>query len=410
MRRQWGEDLITSWNSAGWIDLPQRVGAKIARLIGRAAGRGRRRRFDLGQPVQAARAPRSALRPDAPHRGLGARQFPDRPVHRAGPSATARRALELRLVEPTSSRRRWTSDTALLMLTHVDYRSGRMHDMARLTRGRARGRRADVVGPRAQRRRRAGRPRMRPARSRGRLRLQISQRRARARPRSCSSPSAGTSRPGSRSPAGWAMPRRSRSRPLPARRRHRALPVRHAVDPRLTALEAGVDLLLRGRPAGAAAEVDGARPTRFIELVEERCAGFGLALATPRDAAARGSQVRFAIAEGYPIVQALIARGVIGDFRAPDLLRFGFAPLYMRFVDVWDAVERCARCSDERSGISPCSDSGGGDMKRQMPSAARAGGQDRLRGPADLRRLPGARPAARRQQPLSDSHDELLFI
>ena len=77
----------------------------------------------------------------------------------------------------------------------------------------------------------------------------------------------------------------------------------------------------------------------FVELVEARCAGHGLALAGPRDPAARGSQVAFRHPDGYAAMQALIARGVIGDFRAPDLMRFGFAPLYLRFVDVWDAVE-----------------------------------------------------------------------
>ena len=77
----------------------------------------------------------------------------------------------------------------------------------------------------------------------------------------------------------------------------------------------------------------------FIRLVEARCAGFGLELASPRAAAERGSQVSFRHPDGYPIVQALIARGVIGDFRAPDLLRFGLAPLYVRFVDLWDAVD-----------------------------------------------------------------------
>ena len=79
----------------------------------------------------------------------------------------------------------------------------------------------------------------------------------------------------------------------------------------------------------------------FIDLVESRCAGLGLEVVTPRDPVARGSQVSLAHAGGaYAIVQALIARGVIGDFRAPDLLRFGFTPLYTRFVDVWDAVDR----------------------------------------------------------------------
>ena len=89
----------------------------------------------------------------------------------------------------------------------------------------------------------------------------------------------------------------------------------------------------------------------FIALVEERCAGHGLALVTPRDRSRRGSQVCLTRAEGaYAIVQALIARGVIGDFRAgdppatggarhPDILRFGFTPLYLGFEDVWHAVD-----------------------------------------------------------------------
>jgi kynureninase len=77
----------------------------------------------------------------------------------------------------------------------------------------------------------------------------------------------------------------------------------------------------------------------FIELVDQRCAGFGIGLASPRDAGRRGSQVSLTHTDAYAVKQALIARGVIGDFREPDLLRFGFAPLYIRYVDVWDAVE-----------------------------------------------------------------------
>jgi len=83
----------------------------------------------------------------------------------------------------------------------------------------------------------------------------------------------------------------------------------------------------------------------FVALVEERCAGQGLSLVTPRDHARRGSQVCLSRDEGaYAIVQALIARGVIGDYRAgdsqmPDILRFGFTPLYLGFEDVWNSVE-----------------------------------------------------------------------
>lgn len=77
----------------------------------------------------------------------------------------------------------------------------------------------------------------------------------------------------------------------------------------------------------------------FVALVEGRCDGLGLTLASPRVAEARGSHISFAHADAWPVMAALIERGVIGDFRAPDLLRFGFAPLYTRFADVWDAVE-----------------------------------------------------------------------
>jgi len=110
----------------------------------------------------------------------------------------------------------------------------------------------------------------------------------------------------------------------------------------LAALECGVDTLL-----AAGMEAVRAKSVRltelFLRLVEERCAGHGLDLVTPRDASYRGSQVCLAHEHAWPVMQALIARGLIGDFResreGPGILRFGFAPLYLRFVDVWDAVE-----------------------------------------------------------------------
>ena len=97
----------------------------------------------------------------------------------------------------------------------------------------------------------------------------------------------------------------------------------------------------------------------FITLVEARCAGHGLTLISPRDAAQRGSQVSFTHTSdtgefgGYAIISALIEDGVIGDFRAPDVLRFGFTPLYTRFVDVWHAVDRLATVMEERRWDRP---------------------------------------------------------
>jgi kynureninase len=105
----------------------------------------------------------------------------------------------------------------------------------------------------------------------------------------------------------------------------------------LAALEVGVDLALEADLADVRRKSMALGET-FVTLVEREGAGLGVRLASPRDPARRGSHVSFAHPEGYAVMQALIARGVIGDFRAPDLLRFGFAPLYLRFVDIGEAV------------------------------------------------------------------------
>lgn len=91
----------------------------------------------------------------------------------------------------------------------------------------------------------------------------------------------------------------------------------------------------------------------FIRLVDQELAGHGFGLASPREAARRGSQVSLTHPEGYAVMQALIARGVIGDFRAPNVLRFGFAALYVRYVDVWDAVARLKDILSSRAWDRP---------------------------------------------------------
>ena len=106
----------------------------------------------------------------------------------------------------------------------------------------------------------------------------------------------------------------------------------------LAALEVGVDLMLRADMA-ALERKGGVLGDLFITLVEQRCAGLGLALGSPRAAADRGSHVVFAHPDAYAVMRALIERGVIGDVRAPDLLRFGFTPLYTRHADLFPAVE-----------------------------------------------------------------------
>jgi kynureninase len=100
-----------------------------------------------------------------------------------------------------------------------------------------------------------------------------------------------------------------------------------------SALEAfdGVDVAALRRKSQALGNL-------FVRLFDERLGPHGFELASPRDGDERGSQVSLAHPHGYAVIQALIARGIIGDFRAPDILRFGLAPLYVRFVDVFDAV------------------------------------------------------------------------
>jgi len=107
------------------------------------------------------------------------------------------------------------------------------------------------------------------------------------------------------------------------------------------ALEVGVDLMAEADMT-ALREKSGRLGDLFLDLVDELCAGHGFSPACPREAAMRGSQVSLHHDQGYAIMQALIADGVIGDFRAPDILRSGFAPLYVRYVDVYDAVATLA--------------------------------------------------------------------
>ena len=106
----------------------------------------------------------------------------------------------------------------------------------------------------------------------------------------------------------------------------------------LSLLDSSLDVLLEAGMAALRAK-SVALSDPFISLIGQNCAGHGLELLSPQDTALRGSQVSYGYANGYGAVQALIARSVIGDFRQPNIMRFGFAPLYLRYVDVWDAAE-----------------------------------------------------------------------
>jgi kynureninase len=353
LEREWGEGLIGSWNSAGWIDLPQRIGNKIALLVGAQENElvvADSTSVNLYKVLSAAA---QMVREDAPARGVVVSERSNFPTDLyIAESVCRQHGWRLELLEHDALTARLArGDVALLMLTHVNYRSGRMHDMAALTRA------AHDAGTLAV---------WDLAHSAGAVPVDLHAARADF--------AIGCGykylNGGPGAPAFvWAHPRHAERfrQPLSGWMGH-AAPFAFVPDYRpapgiarylcgtppvlsLAALECGIDSVLAAAPLGGIAALRAksiALTERFIELVETRCAGHGLELVTPRAAAERGSQVCLARSEGgYAIVQALIARGVVGDFRegdkaqaVPDILRFGVTPLYTRFVDVWDAVEQ----------------------------------------------------------------------
>jgi len=337
---EWGRELIKSWNNAGWITLPQRVGDKIGRLVGAAPGElvvADSTSVNLFKVLSAALA---IARADAPARLRIVSERSNFPTDLYIADGLAReRGAELVLVDADDLAAAVDERTAVLMLTQVNYRTGRLHDMQAVTR-RAHEAGALVVWDLAH--------------SAGALPVDL----AGARADFAVGCGYKYLNGGPGAPAFvWVHPRHADRfrQPLSGWMGH-AAPFEFSSDYRpaagiarylcgtppvlsLAALECGVDTVLAAS-IEALREKSIALTARFIDLVETRCAGHGLSLVTPRDPQQRGSQVCFARAEGgYAIVQSLIARGVIGDFRAPDILRFGFTPLYTRFVDVWDAVE-----------------------------------------------------------------------
>jgi kynureninase len=351
VRRQWGADLITSWNKHGWLDLPRRVGGKIARLIGAAPHEvivADSISVNLVKLIAAA----LHLRPGRPVVVAERGSFPTDLYVAQGLQELLGDRLELRAVPRDEIEAALDERTALLMLTHVDYRSGRIHDMARLTAA---------------------------AHAAGALALWDLAHSAGALPVDLAAAGADLAvgcgykylNGGPGAPAFLFVAERWQEQarqPITGWLGHQA-PFDFAGEYRpapgithflagtppilsLVALEVGVEMFLAVDPAALRAK-SMALTGRFIELVEACCAGLGLELASPREAELRGSQVALRHAEGYPVMQALIARGVIGDFRAPDLLRFGFAPLYVRFVDLFDAVEGLRAILAERAWDRP---------------------------------------------------------
>ena len=359
--QQWGQDLITSWNKAGWITLPERLGNQFAPWLG--VGQGElvftdTTSINLYKVLSAAAR---MAREDAPERKKIISERSNFPTDLyIAQSVCQEYGLELVLLEPEEIAGALQTDVAISMLTHVNYRTGAMHDMAAVTAA---------------------------AHSKGILCVWDLCHSAGAVPVDLKGSNAdfavGCSykylNGGPGSPAFvWAHPRLINRfwQPLSGWFGH-AEPFKFVPDYHpaqgiqrylcgtqpmisMSVLQCGVDIFTEAEQFGGMAALRKkslALTDLFIQLVEERCQGHGLGLATPRSHAERGSQVCLTRDEGlgvdgqgsgaYAIVQALIARGVIGDFRKgdggtgkhKDILRFGFTPLYVGFEDVWHAVE-----------------------------------------------------------------------
>lgn len=346
VREEWGEGLIRSWNTAGWYEMPRRLGDKIATLVGARPGEVVATDSTSVNLFKVLSAALSIAAADAPSRRVVISERSNFPTDLYIAEGLCReRGLQLQLLEAEQIPSALDDGTAVLMLTHVNYRTGAMHDMRALTRA-AHAAGALVIWDLAH--------------SAGAVEVDLHAADADF--------AIGCGykylNGGPGAPAFvWVHPRHADRfwQPLSGWWSHSApFAFTHDYQPAagiarylcgtqpilsMTALECGLDTMLAAEPVGGMAALRRkslALTDLFIALVEQRCGGHGLGLATPREHALRGSQVCLTRETGaYAIVQALIARGVIGDFRAghPDILRFGFTPLYLRFEDVWHAVE-----------------------------------------------------------------------
>ena len=332
----WQRDLIGSWNRHDWIGWPKRVGDRIARLIGARPGEvvvADSTSVNLFKLLAAALQCRPGRRVILTERD----NFPTDLHVAQGLVRLLGDAGELRAVDATELTGTLGDDVAVLMLTHVNYRTGAMHDMAGLTAA---------------------------AHAAGALALWDLSHSAGAMPLALNEAGVDMAvgggykflNGGPGAPAYLFVAERWLGRIQPALAgwmgHARPFDFTAAYEPApgierllvgtppvlsLAALAAGIELfdgvdlrLLRAKSVALGG--------LFRRLVEQECGGLGLRLVSPADAERCGSQVSYAHPDGYAIVQALIAGGVIPDFRAPDVLRFGFAPLYVRHADVFAAV------------------------------------------------------------------------
>ncbi|MBP7676010.1 MAG: kynureninase [Thermoanaerobaculia bacterium] len=336
---EWGEGLVRSWNDAGWIDLPRRVGDKIARLVGAGPGEvvcADSTSVNVFKVLSAA----LALRPGRSTILSEEGNFPTDLYVAEGLARLLERGHRLRLVPRSDVRSAPDGDTAVLLLTHVDYRSGERHDLEAVTRA---GHEAGALVAWDL------------AHSAGAMPVDLAAAGADfavgcGYKYLCGGPGAPAflyvaprHQEAFRQPlSGWlghAEPFAFEAAYRPAPGISRAL---CGTPPILSmsALDAALDVILAADLALVRAKSE-AMTSFFVEAVEQEC-GAAVRLVSPRAPTLRGSQVSFTHPDAYAVMRALISRGVVGDVRAPDVLRFGFAPLYVRFADAWETARALA--------------------------------------------------------------------
>jgi kynureninase len=348
---EWGSGLIRSWNDAHWIEAPARIGDKIARLIGAKSGEVI---VADSTSVNLFKVLAEALRVQPGRHFIltEASNFPTDLYVANGLIEFLGGNHALRVVDRAEIERSLDGSVAVLMLTHVDYASGEIHDMRRITEA------AQKVGTLVlwDLSHSAGAVPIHLNAAQVDLAVGCGYKYLNGGPGAPAYLFVATGlQEALQSPlSGWM----GHAAPFAFEREYRPAPgIKRQLSgspPILSmlALEVAIDIWLRVDQQEARRK-SMALSDLFIKLVDETCRDLGLEVASPRDAKMRGSQVSLRHKEGYRVMRALIDRGVIGDFRTPDILRFGFSALYTRYVDVFDAVRSLREVLTSRAWNRP---------------------------------------------------------
>jgi kynureninase len=349
--RQWGQSLIKSWNEHGWFELPRKVGDRIARLIAAPQGSviaGDTISVNLFKLLGAA----AKMNPERRAILSDSGNFPSDLYVAQGFRDLMDDGYVLKVVAPEEVMGAIDETVAFTMITEVDYRTARLHDMKAVT-ARAHEKGALTIWDLAHS---AGATPVDLTGANADFALGCTYKYLNGGP---GAPAFLYVRPDLQDRvqpplAGWwghaapfAFDLDYRPAPGIIRNQCGTQPILSmaALDAALDVWD-DVDMAVLRKKSVALCET-------FIALVEQRCAAHGVKVAGPRDMGQRGSHVSIHHSQGYAVMQALIASNVVGDFRAPDMMRFGFTPLYTNFAEVWDAADILARILDNREWDQP---------------------------------------------------------